>query len=335
MASTIKDVARYTGLSIGTISKFINGGSVKERNRIIIEKAIMDLDFKVNEMARGLKTNKSKTIGIILPSMESFFGNSVITYVEQYLALRGYSTIVCNYREKSEIEKEKLNFLLNKMVDGIIIIPTGDNSGEIVEVINHDIPVVLIDRMVKGIKCDAVLVDNFSASYFAVEYLITKGHSRIAIICGPENVYTAQERLKGYLAVYENYNLDVDRNLVKFGDYYIKSSYDICLDLLAEESPPTAIFVTNYDMTLGAIIALNEKNMKVPEDISIIGFDNLQMARIINPPLSIVIQPMEKIGETAAEIILKRIEGDYSNFPYTVRLKTELAIKASVANLSR
>lgn len=333
MTSTIKDVARNTGLSIGTISKFINGGIVLDRNKVIIEKAISELDFKVNEMARGLKTNKSKTIGIILPSLENFFCTSIVAYVEQYLSKYGYSTIICNYREDPEVEKEKLKFFLNKMVDGIVIIPSGKVKTEIVDALNRGTPVVIIDRLLKGIICDAVLVDNFNASYNAVEQLIIRGHKRIAIICGPENVYTSDERLKGYMPVYENYNMEVDLNLVKFGDYYLKSGYDLCLQLIEMENPPTAIFVTNYDMTLGVITAMNEKNINVPKEFSLIGFDNIGMSKIVKPALSIVIQPMEQMGEAVANLMLKRLEGDNTNFPSIIRLKAELVIKDSVSNL--
>ncbi|HEY5584765.1 MAG TPA: LacI family DNA-binding transcriptional regulator [Ruminiclostridium sp.] len=334
MASTIKDVAKLTGLSIGTISKVINGGAVLEINRILIEKAIKELDFKVNETARSLKTNRSKTIGIILPSLENYFCTSVVAYVEQYLSKHGYGTIICNYREDPEVEKEKLNFLVNKMVDGVVIIPSGKVKDEIINILNRDVPVVLIDRLIKGINCDAVLVDNFNASYNAVEQLITRGHKRTAIICGPKDVYTSDERLKGYLAVHENYNLEVDNNLIKFGDYYLKSGYDLCLQLIEMENPPTSIFVTNYDMTLGVITALNEKNIKLSEEISVIGFDNIGMSKIVKPSLSIVIQPMEQIGEAVAHLILKRIKGDKTNYPNVTRLKAELVMKDSVSNVN-
>jgi LacI family transcriptional regulator len=177
------------------------------------------------------------------------------------------------------------------------------------------------------------LVDNFNASYNAVEQLIIRGHKRTGIICGPENVYTSDERLKGYMSVYENYNMEVDCNLVKFGDYYLKSGYDLCLQLIEMENPPTAIFVTNYDMTLGVITAINEKNINVPKELSVIGFDNIGMAKIVKPPLSIVIQPMEQIGESVAKLMLKRLEGDMTNFPNIVRLKAELIIRDSVSNL--
>jgi len=334
MIATMKDVAKYTDLSVGTISKYINGGTVKEKNKIIIEKAINDLNFNVNEIARGLKTRKSKTIGIIIPSLENLFCTSLISYVEEYLSKNGYSTIICNYRENIDLEKEKLKLILNKMVDGIIIIPSSEIKDALIDVINKGIPVVSIDRLIEDVNCDTVLVDNFNASYIAVEQLIIKGHKRAAIICGPETVYTAQERLKGYLAVYDNYNINVDHDLIKFGDYYTNSAYKLCKELIEMEESPTAIFVTNYAMTLGVIMAINEKNIKVPDEISIIGFDNLQMYKIIKPSLSIVIQPMEQLGEAAADIMLRRLQGDKGDFPSIIRLKAKLLMRDSVADIN-
>ena len=184
--------------------------------------------------------------------------------------------------------------------------------------------------MIKEVNCDTVLVDNLNASYNAVEHLIVKGHKRIGIICGPDGIFTAVERLKGYVRVLEDYSMVIDPALIKKGDYGIESGYRLLNELLDMRNPPTAVFVTNYEMTLGAIMAINEKNVKIPEDLSFIGFDNLEMAKIVKPALSIVVQPMQQIGETAANILLKRLKGDTGNFPSMVRLKTELVIKDSV-----
>lgn len=331
--STIKDVAKYTGLSIATISKYINGGNVLDSNRALIEDAIKTLDFKVNEMARGLKTSKTMTIGVLIPSLENIFFMSIVSHIENILIQNGYSTIICDYREDSVQEIEKLDFLVNKMVDGIIMTTMASDGEHIKKVLPKNIPVVLIDRPLKDINCDVVLVDNLNASYSAVEHLIIKGHRRIGVICGSQDIYTAQERLKGYLRVHEDYAMEVDKNLVKFGNYQLRSGYDLLNELMDLSPPPTAVFVTNYEMTLGAIIALNERNVKIPEELSFIGFDNLQMAKIVKPPLSIVIQPMQQIGETAANTLLKRLKGDTGNFPAMYRLKTELVVKQSVREL--
>jgi len=274
------------------------------------------------------------TIGVLIPDLKNIFCTTIVSNIENVLIQNGYSTILCDYKKNLELEKMKFDFLVNKMVDGIITIPfDGSDAQGIQELLSRNIPVVLVDRAIKGVSCDTVLVDNLNASYDAVEQLITKGHKKIGIICGPQNIFTAEERLKGYIRVHEDYSMAIDENLIKNGDNEIESGYSLLNELIDSVNPPTAIFVTNYEMTLGAIMAVNERNIKMPDELSFIGFDNLQMAKIVKPTLSIVVQPMELIGETAANILLKRLKGDMSNFPAMFRLKTELVIKDSIREL--
>lgn len=333
MAATIKDVAKYAGVSISTVSKYINGGRVREKNRQRIEEAIKALDFKVNELARGLKTNRTMTVGVLIPSLENIFFTSIISYMENILLKNRYSTIVCDYRNDVKLEKIKFEFLMDKMVDGIIMVPHEEDIQYINKAFEKNIPVVLIDRMAKGIECDVVLTDNLNASYNAVEQLIMRGHRRIGIICGPKDVYTTQERLKGYIRVHEDYSLQIDDRLIKFGNYDVESGYNLLLRLLEEVPPPSAVFVTNYEMTVGAVMAVNEKNICIPKDLSLIGFDNIQLAKVVKPSLSIVTQPIQQIGETAATILLKRMKGDYDKFPSVYRLKTQLLLGESICNI--
>ncbi|HEY5586443.1 MAG TPA: LacI family DNA-binding transcriptional regulator [Ruminiclostridium sp.] len=334
MAATMKDVSKHTGLSIATISKYINGGNVLEENKVLIKNSIKELGFEVNEMARGLKTNKTMTIGLLIPSLESIFFTSIVSNIESVLIKNGYSTIICDYKEDRNLEKQKLDFLVKKMVDGIITMPMGNDAEVINSVIEKNIPVVLIDRALKGVACDTILVDNLNASYSAIEELITLGHKRIGIICGPADIFTAQERLKGYERVHEDYAMPIDLGLIKQGNYQVESGYDLLNELTNMIDPPTAVFVTNYEMTLGAIMAINEHDIKMPDDMSFIGFDNLQLAKVVKPPLSIVVQPVQQIGEQAANTILKRLKGDKSNFPSMIRLKTELILKGSVKKIN-
>lgn len=333
MAATIKDVARYTGLSIATISKYINGGNVLERNRVAIEEAIEKLDFKVNEMARGLKTNKSKIIGIMIPNLEQPFCTSIVSHIENILIGYGYSTMICDYKESIDLEETKLKVLVSKMVDGIVIMPLGDEGAMIQKIVPKDVPVVLIDRILKNVNYDTVLVDNSNASYQALEQFIIRGHKKIAIITGPKDVYTANERLKGYYRVFEDYGLEIDESLIVEGDYKVNSGYTLLKELMQREESPTALFVTNYEMTLGAIIAINETRVQIPEELSLIGFDNLELMSVVQPPLSLVEQPIKEIGETVAKILIQRLseEGDFT--PSLIRLKGEVIIKDSVKNM--
>jgi LacI family transcriptional regulator len=328
--STIKDVAKYSGLSIATISKYINGGNVLEENRAIIQEAIDKLDYKRNEMAWGLKTNKTRTIGILIPSLENIFFTTIVSIIEDELLKEGYGTIICDFKENSLLERKKLEFLVNKNVDGIILVSYDADKGYIQELIDKKMPIILLDRMIKGLDCDCVLADNLNASYQAVEALLIHKHKRIGIICGPETAYTASERRKGYCRVHEDYDIAVDESLIYNGEYDIEGGYKAMQEFWSRETKPSAVMVTNYEMTIGAIMAINDLDIKVPEELSIIGFDNIQLSKIVRPPLSIVEQPMVEIGLTAAKLLLKRLKGDYKSFPATYRLKTDIHIKESV-----
>lgn len=334
IAATIKDVARHAGVSIATVSKHINGIAIKEKNRLSVDEAIHSLDFKVNEIARSLKTNKTMTVGVLIPSLENIFATSIVSHIERILLQYGYSTIICDYNQDETLEKSKFDFLINKSVDGIILMPLGISEERIQTAIENDISIVLLDRTMRGVECDVVLVDNLNASYNAVEQLITRGHKEIGIICGPQSIYTAQERLKGYRRVHEDYNMSINDSFIKYGDYEIHSGYELMKELLDMEVPPSAVFVTNYEMTLGAIMAINERNVRIPEELSFIGFDNQQLAKVIKPNPAIVVQPIQQIGEAAGNLMIKRLKGDRSNFPSMLRLKTELIEGQSILDIS-
>ena len=327
---TIKDVARHTGLSIATISKYLNGGNVLEDNRAAIAQAIDELGYHVNEIARGLKTSRAMTIGILIPDLENVFCTSIVAHVENRLQRAGYSSLICDYREDVALERERLDFLARKSVDGFIYMPLGNQEDIVARFLERSLPVILIDRPLPGLACDTVLVDNMNAAYGAIEHLINHGHRRIGIIAGPPGIYTAQERLKGYRRVHEDFDLPIADDLILEGDYSVESGYRLMGRLLDRADLPTAVFVTNYEMTLGAIMALNESPIRVPDELSIIGFDNQQLARIVKPALTIVVQPIKAIGETAAALLLKRLRDDRTGFPAIHRLKTSLVLGDSV-----
>ncbi len=333
LAITILDVQKKTGYSLSTISKYLNGGNLREKNRIAIEKAISELGFKPNQIARGLRNSKTRTVGVLIPSLSNLFSTTIITAMEKVLQKNEYGVIICDCGENAEIEAQKTQFLIDKKVDGIITMPFSLDSTHLALAQKSGVPVVIIDRMLSPFECDVVLVDNLNASYCAVEQLIIGGHKRIGIICGPQNIFTTEERLKGYLRALDDYYISLDNTLIKFGDYNIESGYEKLTELWSLENKPTAIFVTNYEMTIGAIMAINSLSIDVPNELSIIGFDNIQLSAVVKPPLSVVSQPMEKIGEVVAKLILKRMNGDNSDFPQILRLKTEMEIKASVKKI--
>ena len=348
MGATMKDIARETGLGLATISSYLNGGNVREKNRVKIEEAIEKLHFEVNEVARGLKTNRTKTIGIILPELNNIFFSEIITAAEDLLRSHGYATMICDCRSDVKREEEAAEFLLHRRVDGLIMMPTGAEKKVLDKFRKSRRPVVLIDRRMENGDCDCVLVDNEGAAQNAVKRLMKKGHKKIGMITGPDNVYTARERQRGYeLAIQESSKARKDTKLLANGNYTIAGGAKAMRKLYEDNPDMTAVFISNYEMTVGAMMEINDLGIKVPEQLSVIGFDNVDFARAVVPRLTIVTQPTEEIGQAAANLLLSRLEdkdetldkksekkSDKTETTETIWLKTGFVEGKSVADIS-
>lgn len=332
MAATMKDIARRTGLGLATISSYFNGGNVREKNRIKIEEAIEELHYEVNEVARGLKTNATRTIGVVIPELNNTFCAEIITGMEDVLRSHGYATIVCDCRTDKKLEREAVEFLTRRRVDGIINMPVDEEGNHLKRFQKTGKPIVLIDRKIQGINCDSVLVDNKKAAEDAVRYFIERGHRNIGIIGGPEEVFTAQERMAGYYKALESAGIPVSESLIWHGDYTIQGGVRGLEELVQNNPEMTAVFVTNYEMTMGAMIGVNELGIRIPEQLSMIGFDNLQFARACNPKLTIVAQPTDGIAKEVAKVMLNHLEnaGEASGELFSEKLETEIIAGKSV-----
>ena len=353
MGATMKDIARETGLGLATISSYLNGGNVREKNRIKIEEAIEKLHFEVNEVARGLKTNRTKTIGIILPELNNIFFSEIITAAEDLLRSHGYATMICDCRSDVKREEEAAEFLLHRRVDGLIMMPTGAEKKVFDRFRKSKRPVVLIDRRMENGDCDCILVDNEGAAQNAVKRLMKKGHKKIGMITGPDKVYTARERQRGYeLALQESSKAQSDlkdktdrkdTKLLADGNYTIAGGAKAMRKLYEYNPDMTPVFISNYEMTVGAMMEINDLGIKVPKQLSVIGFDNVDFARAVVPRLSIVTQPTEQIGQAAANLLLSRLEdkdetsdktSDKTETTETIWLKTGFVEGESVADIS-
>lgn len=331
--ATIKDVARQAGVAVGTVSRYLNGAIIKEENRRRIEEAVKKLDFRINPIARGLKTSKTKTVGIIIPNFSDIYSTTIVKSIENELYKFDYNIFACDSCSSKELEKQKAELLSQKMVDGLIVYPCSDNPSYLESIQKSGIPVLTLDTLVNGLKCDQVLTDNISATYEATQWLINNNHKRIGIITGSQTQFTASERLKGYKRACEDYAIKVDDNLVKAEGFKESSGYKALVELVSMENPPTAVIACNYYTTIGAVKAIYDKGLLVPKELSLIGFDNLGLSELVRPPLTVIVQPMEEIGQKAAELILKRIGGGYGSFPSIVRLKTEMIMRESTRKL--
>ena len=333
----MKDIARLTGLGLATISSYFNGGNVREKNRVKIEKAIEELHYEVNEVARGLKTNATKTIGVVIPELNNIFCAEIITGMEDILRSHGYATIVCDCRTDKKLEQEAVEFLIRRRVDGIINMPVDETGAHLKRFQKTGKPIVLIDRKIQGIPWDSVLVDNKKAAEDAMQLFIEKGHRKIGIIGGPEGIFTAEERLEGYYTALKKAGISIKNSLVYRGDYTIQGGVRGLEQLVRENPDMTAVFVTNYEMTMGAMIGVNELGIQIPEQLSMIGFDNLQFARACRPKLTIVSQPTDRIAKEIARIILEHLEKkeERSEEPFMEKLQTEIMEGKSVSILNR
>lgn len=333
--ATIKDIAKETGLGLATISKYINGGNVRDKNKIAIDAAIDKLGYTINEFARGLKTSRSHTIGVIIPDLSNIFITTIITVIEDILRKSGYGVIICDCRADKAQECEAVRFLVGKMVDGIINMPVSQNGEHLLPLMKTGTPIVLLDRMIPDLKghVNAVLVDNVGGSAAAVKMLFDAGHENIGIILGPQDVFTSQQRLLGYNQVLIQNSLQPDRSRIIFSDYSVQGGYE-SMKLLLSDNKLTAVFATNYHMTLGAIIAMNELGLSMPDRISFIGFDNMQISQVIRPKPTVITQPLEEIGKNAAEILLSKLSGGPDTGAKSITLSTGISIGESVKNIS-
>ena len=228
-------------------------------------------------LPRGLKTNKSNTVGVIIPDIGNVLVTHTIPIIVDILRKNGYATIICDSRSDHERELELINFLMSKRVDGIINMPVGADGSHLSVALDNKIPVVLLDRVVTDCigRVDAVLVDNVRAAQEATFCLIENGHTEISIIAGPRDVSTAMDRLSGYIAMLKKHKIEVKDSLIEYTDFSIEGGYRACKNLLNKNPGMTALFATNYDVSVGAMMAINERGISVPDDISVFGFDDM------------------------------------------------------------
>ena len=333
MAATLKDLAKETNLSIATISKYLNGIPVKEKNRIAIDNAIKKLDYSVNEYARSLKSNKSRSIGVIIPSLGNEYTAPVISAAEDALRQHGYSTLVCDYHSDPALEMESVKFLMSKMVDGIIIIPTTCGPASLAPAISREIPVVILDQHFDSLEdvTDQIIIDNEDALYRATKRLIEAGHKNIGITVGPTDSYTQYMRLSGYKKALQEAGIKPsEKRIFHFGfsGETIKDTYNIVHDALENNSDITAILATTYESTFSIYLALKNLGISIPKDMAFIGFDNSMFLDALTPKLTIIEQPLEQLGTMAASRILSRLE-KAGEPPMTIKLNAHLVVGES------
>jgi len=307
--ANIKDVADRAGVSITTVSHVINQTRyVSEELIERVNKAMEELDYHPNSLARSLRSGKTKTIGLVIPDISNQFFAEISRKIEDKGFEHGYSVILCNTDDDPNKEKSYIDVLIAKQVDGIVFISAGEISDNLKKTITLNVPIVIADRDIKDIQSDIVLVNNFLGGYEATQYLIGLGHKRIGCISGPSPVTPSAQRLQGFEQAMREAGLPIDPSLIVSGDFRYQSGESAMQKLLDNPQPPTAVFAFNDMMALGAIRAIYNKNLKVPSDISLIGFDDIPLSQAIFPTLTTMAQPIQEMASLVVDLLIEKIQ---------------------------
>jgi len=331
MKVTIKDVAKKANVSITTVSRVINKieGYTNEETKKRILKVIEELDYKPNALARSLVTKRTKTIGLILPDISNPFFPSIAKSVEDLVNELGYNLILCNSYDDTEKEANYINVLKEKCVDGILL--SSKQTKDKYDIYKDDIPMVFIDRKPEVEVKYGVFVDNYNGAYNATKHLIDLGHRSIACITGPKNINTTIERLRGYKDALIDNHIECDETIIKSNDYAIEGGYEAAKDLIKNHNI-TAIFTHDDLMACGVYKAAKELSYKIPDDISVVGFDDITLVEFLDPPLTTIKQPTEDIGKVSVEILMDLIENNKIQGKI-ISLDTELIVRESTKNI--
>lgn len=330
--ATMRDVAKKAGVSLSSVSRVLNGHPyITEEMRERVLAAIEALNYRPNRVAQRLRAAQSHLVGVIFSDIKNPFYTLALNGIEQVLSEQGLSVLISNSDTDQDRENDFIALMQAEEVAGLVIAPVKEDSPVLAKVVQSGLPVVAIDRRLKDLSVDTVLADNYNGAQSAIQHLIQLKHRRIGILNGPQHLTSARERYQGFLHAMENAGLPVDPELVCFGDYQMESGYTLIHKLLAQPKPPTALFVANNLMTIGALNAIHEAGCSIPDDIAVIGFDDLPWAISLNPPLTTVAQPALEIGVHAAELLLNRITNP-DRSARTVTLGTQLIVRASCGN---
>lgn len=332
--ATIKDVALQAGVSVTTVSHVVNDTrhvSAKVRERV--ELAIRELGYVPNAMARSLKSNTTSTLGMLIPNSSNPYFAEIVRIVEDRCFGAGYTLVLCNTDDEPRRQSVYLQVLAERRIDGLIVVSTGADEDD--SLATHlrglRIPTVLVDREIADPACDLVETAHMQGGLLAVRHLLSLGHKRIACIGGPLGVTSSEQRIEGWrMALAETGSAPNADALLWRGGFTSQGGYEAMHAILRTEQKPSAVFVCNDLMAIGALRAAHESGVRVPDELSIVGFDDIELSAYTSPPLTTVAQPKERIGALAVDMLLERMGGKRRDARKVV-LQPELRVRASTA----
>jgi LacI family transcriptional regulator len=326
---TIQDVARRAGVAPITVSRVINNsGYASEETRSRVEAAIQELGYVPNTLARGLRSKRTNTLALVVTDITNPFFTLIARGVEDVASASGFTVIYCNTDESETKEEKYINILVQKQVDGVLLVPACSNSISVKFLFSNEIPVVLIDRSIPGFQTDLVRCNSEEGAYDLTKHLIELGHERIVTITGPRGVSTSEDRVLGYRRALSEAGLESFASIY-YGAFTQASGYELTNQVLELSLRPTAIFGANNFLSIGVLKALRDANLRVPEDMAVVGFDDLPVSMVVDPILTVAAQPAYEMGQQATVLLLQRLSIDASGSNQEIILPTEIIVRQS------
>jgi LacI family transcriptional regulator len=327
---TISDVAKRAGVSPATVSRVIQGApNVRPSTRAAVERAIEELGYVPSAVAQSLRSKRTRSLALVVPDITNTFWTTVARGVEDVAQEHDYSVFLGNTDEDPAKQLRYLDFLVSQQVDGVLIAPYASDAAHLDKLRRRNIPTVILDRRVEGWEVDSVYADSLSGAKALVQHLIGLGHRQIAMISGPINTSTAEDRVAGYCMALTAAGIAIDPRLIQRGEYRVISGEDLTYRLLDTGLNPTAIFAANNALAMGVVDALGKRGLRIPQDIALVCFDDLPNASHLFPFLTVVAQPVYEMGVHAAQLLLSRLESKANLQPRHVVLPTRLIVRHS------
>jgi LacI family transcriptional regulator len=333
---TLKDVAAAAKVSRATAARALNAyGYVGDETSARVLQAADSLGYRANRVAQALRRGQLPLVGFLPGDIQNPFFARIAHDLEVELRKHGHNLVIASSEESVEQERELLESLRSLSVRGFILAPTSASDNQhIVDLARDGAPFVLIDRVAENVRCDSVVVDNEGGARAAVDYLVENGHRRIALLRDDSRIFTAQERFAGYRHALEAHGIGLDESLVGVTASTVQHAIDATIRLFSGRDRPTALFTVDSLMTQGALLALRSMGLAIPRDVSLVGFDDFDLATFTDPQITVVAQPIAEIGPRAAALLTERLEGK-KVAPRHVRFPTRLIIRGSVAPLGK
>jgi LacI family transcriptional regulator len=326
----IRDVAKLAGVAPITVSRCINNsGYCSPETRARVEAAVAELGFVPNRLASGLRSKRTNTLALVLTDITNPYFTTIARGVEDTASAAGYTVVFCNTDESLAKEKMYLQMLLEKRVDGILLVPALSERESVAFIKKQNIPIVVLDRRVPNLRTDVVRCDSERGACELTRLLLSLGHRNIAVLNGPQGVSTADDRLQGYRRALAEADIPGEAALEFHGMFRQESGSEMTRQAMAQTPRPTALFAANNFIAYGALKALRELGLRVPEDVAVVGFDDLPPALVAFPFLTVAAQPAYEMAKTATEILLEKLGGGASGHYREVVLPAEIVVRES------